>query len=253
MKQNIKMHYSFRFYARILVFVTLCNLVCSDCGCNKIQRSEFEIPVKVPKPADTDTAESDISNDIPSEFCPISKKEPQILKFAHDEMAEIAEGDYFIGTNEPKFPEDRESPERTAHVDQFYIDKFEVSNAEFDKFVKSTGYVTYAEKFGDSFIFEDFLTPEIREKYKDFRVVSAPWWYKINNTFWKQPEGDGSSIHDRMDHPVVHVSWFDASAFCEWKNKRLPTESEWEVACRGGKKSKLFPWGNKLTPKNEHW
>lgn len=247
------MHYLFRFYVRILVLITLYNLVYSDCGCNKIQRSEFEISVKVPKPADTDTGASDISNDIPSEFCPISKKEPQILKFAHDEMVKIAEGDYFIGTNEPKFPEDHEFPERTAHVNQFYIDKFEVSNTEFDKFVKSTGYVTYAEKFGDSFIFEDFLTPEIREKYKDFRVVSAPWWYKINNTFWKQPEGAGSSVHDRLDHPVVHVSWFDASAFCEWKNKRLPTESEWEVACRGGKKSKLYPWGNKLTPKNEHW
>lgn len=58
---------------------------------------------------------------------------------------------------------------------------------------------------------------------------------------------------DRWDHPVVHVSWRDAVEFCKWQNKRLPTEGEWEIACRGGRKGKLFPWGDKLNPKNEHW
>lgn len=235
---------------QILVLTICCIEVYSDCGCNKIERSQFEIVEKNVDSADTNSPKNEIPDD---ELCPISKKEPQILKFPHDEMVEIGEGDYVIGTNEPKFPEDRESPERPVHISQFYIDKYEVSNREFNDFVQSTSYSTYAEKFGDSFVFEDFLSKETREKYKGFRVVSAPWWYKINNTHWRQPEGDGSSIDDRMDHPVVHVSWFDAVAFCEWKNKRLPTEAEWEVACRGGKKNKLFPWGNKLTPKNEHW
>lgn len=158
-----------------------------------------------------------------------------------------------MGTNEPIFQNDREAPERTVRLNGFSIDKYEVSNAEFRAFVEATGYVTYAEKFGDSFVFQGQLSQETRDAYSKYRAVSAPWWYKINGTTWKQPEEAGSSIDDRMNHPVVHVSWIDANAFCKWKGKRLPSELEWEAACRGGKKRKLFPWGNKLNPGDRHW
>lgn len=238
-------------FSNVLVMITLFDNILAECGCNKIKRSDFETPTKKIEKFDTNFVENDISSG--HQQCSASANYPQILQFAHDEMVKIAEGDYLIGTSEPQFPEDNESPERSVHVNQFFIDKYEVSNAEFARFVTSTGYVTYAEKFGDSFVFEKFLTEEVREKYKDFRAMRAPWWYKVNNTFWRQPEGEGSSINDRKNHPVVHVSWIDATAFCEFKNKRLPTESEWEVACRGGKRSKLFPWGNKLTPRDQHW
>lgn len=205
-----------------------------DCGCNKVSRSKYET----------------VENEIPSESCAKSAKP---FDFGDDDMVKINGGDYVVGTNEPIFQSDRESPERMLYINEFYIDKYEVSNADFAEFVEATEYVTYAEKFGDSFVFQGHLSEDTKDAYKNSRVVSAPWWYKVNGTTWKHPEGMGSSIDDRMDHPVVHVSWFDASAFCKWLGKRLPTEDEWEAACRGGKKRKLYPWGNKLSPGDTHW
>ncbi|KAM9218256.1 inactive C-alpha-formylglycine-generating enzyme 2 isoform 2-T2 [Leptosomus discolor] len=77
---------------------------------------------------------------------------------------------------------------------------------------------------------------------------SAPWWLPIEKAFWRQPSGPGSSIKDRLDHPVLHVSWNDARAFCAWKGKRLPAEEEWEFAARGGLEQRVYPWGNKFQP-----
>lgn len=133
------------------------------------------------------------------------------------------------------------------------MDKYEVSNSDFEEFVKSTNYVTEAEKFGDSFVFQMFLTEQVKSKLQDSRVAQAPWWYKVKKVDWRHPEGEDSNIADRMDHPVIHVSWNDATAYCKWNDKRLPTEVEYEVACRGGRRDKLFPWGSKMNPKGEHW
>ncbi|XP_026473996.1 formylglycine-generating enzyme isoform X3 [Ctenocephalides felis] len=125
---------------------------------------------------------------------------------------------------------------------------------QFNEFVKATKYVTEAEKFGDSFVFKSFLRPETQKQYKDFRVVGSPWWYKIPLANWFQPEGTGSNINspDRWDHPVVHISWNDAVSYCKWRNGSLPTEHEWEIACKGKKRNKLYPWGNKLVPQGKH-
>ncbi|XP_055309729.1 formylglycine-generating enzyme isoform X2 [Sitodiplosis mosellana] len=202
--------------ATFLLINYLCGIA-GDCGCNKLSRSKYG------KNA------ASFENEISSGSCAKS------AKLSDDDMVKITGGNYIVGTNEPIFQSDRESPERTVSLNEFYIDKFEVSNAEFTEFVEATKYVTYAEKFGDSFVFQGQLSHETRNAYSKSRVVSAPWWYKINGTTWKHPEGVGSSIDDRRDHPVVHVSWIDANAFCEWKEKRL------------------YPWGNKLNPGDKHW
>jgi sulfatase modifying factor 1 len=83
-------------------------------------------------------------------------------------------------------------------------------------------------------------------------VAQATWWGRVQNASWHKPEGIDSNIYDRMNHPVTHVSWNDAKAYCEFFNKRLPTEAEWEFACRGGLEDRLYPWGNLETPNGQH-
>ncbi|KAI4496131.1 hypothetical protein M0802_007998 [Mischocyttarus mexicanus] len=174
-----------------------------------------------------------------------SKGKPNIEK-----MSKITGNVFTIGTDNPIFVADGEGPKREVVLDDFYIDQFEVSNKDFSEFVKLTGYKTEAEKFGDSFVFEGLLEENVKKEIKQM-VAHAPWWLHVKGASWQHPEGPQSTIKHRMDHPVIHVSWNDAFAYCNWLDKRLPTEAEWEVACRGGLSDKLFPWGNKLTPKEQ--
>lgn len=159
---------------------------------------------------------------------------------------------FMMGTDDDALIEgDGESPSRFVTLDPFSIDKFEVSNGEFAEFVKATGFISEAHKFGNSFVMDYFLSKEVSEKITQ-AVAGAQWWLPVDRANWRQPEGKGSNINDRWNHPVVHVSWNDANLFCRWKGKRLPTEAEWEYACRGGKQDRLYPWGNKFMPKDEY-
>ncbi|WP_026771824.1 MULTISPECIES: formylglycine-generating enzyme family protein [Sediminibacillus] len=168
-----------------------------------------------------------------------------------EKMIYVPGGEYLMGTDDEEgFKTDGEGPVRKVEVSPFYMDSYTVTNEEFDAFVKETGYQTEAEKFGWSFVFYKFL-PE-KPSMTIQQLPSTPWWFAVEGAYWYQPEGPDSSIEDRMDHPVIHVSWNDAEAFCQWAGKRLPTEAEWEFAARGGLEQKKFPWGDELMPNGEH-
>ncbi len=168
-------------------------------------------------------------------------------------MVRLLGGTFQMGTDSDiGFPEDGEGPVREVTLEPFYIDKYTVTNAEFIEFVQETGYTTDAERFGWSFVFKDFLHPEAQSKVLQ-NVPGAPWWKAVEGANWLRPEGGHSTvIEDRLDHPVTHVSWYDAQAYAQWANKRLPTEAEWEYAARGGLENKRFPWGDTLTPGGKH-
>ena len=149
------------------------------------------------------------------------------------------------------FPADGEGPVRDVRIDGFRIDATAVTNREFATFVEATNYRTDAETYGWSYVFHLFLSRE-RVHRTPQRPVQTPWWVPVTGASWDAPEGPNSGIDERLEHPVVHISWQDASAYCGWAGTRLPTEAEWELAARGGLEQQRFPWGNKLTPKNEH-
>lgn len=149
------------------------------------------------------------------------------------------------------FAADGEGPVREVTLDPFYIDECAVTNRQFADFVNATGYKTEAEKFGWSYVFE-MLLPPFSAPHLMGRVQGTPWWFGVKGAFWFQPEGPGTGIDDRMDHPVIHVTWNDAFAYSKWANKRLPTEAEWEFAARGGLEQAIYPWGDELTPDGKH-
>lgn len=156
-------------------------------------------------------------------------------------------GTFLMGSDDPVgFPDDHEGPVRQVEVGPFAIDAYAVTNDRFATFVDSTGYVTDAERFGWSFVFARFIPAPLRKA--STRVAATPWWCAVEGAAWFAPEGPGSEIAERLDHPVVHVSWTDANAFCRWADRRLPSEAEWEYAARGGLDQARYPWGDDLEP-----
>lgn len=169
------------------------------------------------------------------------------------DMVKLPGGLFLMGTDyEKAFPDDGEGPVREVKLSPFFIDRGTVTNSQFSRFVEATGYITEAERFGWSFVFWAQIAANRFQELVEDTVAAAPWWCKVSGAFWRQPAGPGSTIAARAEHPVVHISWNDAMAYCAWTSQRLPSEAEWEYAARGGLIQKLYPWGDTLRPDGKH-
>jgi formylglycine-generating enzyme required for sulfatase activity len=167
-----------------------------------------------------------------------------------DTLIEIEAGSFRMGDNSVwAYPGDGEDPVHDVTLDRYRMDRYAVTNDAFAAFADATGWQTDAERFGWSFVFAGLLPDD----FTDTRaVIDAEWWRQVYGAGWRHPEGPESSVDARGDHPVVHVSWHDAVAYCRWTGTRLPTEAEWECAARGGRVGSAFPWGDDLEPNDEH-
>ncbi|MGJ9373551.1 formylglycine-generating enzyme family protein [Nesterenkonia sp. CF4.4] len=163
-------------------------------------------------------------------------------------MIGFSAAEFRMGSEYPQaYPDDGEGPVRTARVEAFAISPTTVTVAQFARFVQATGHLTDAERHGDSLVFQGLLSTERREA-APAPEPSTPWWRQVAGAAWFAPEGPGSTALGREDHPVTQVSQRDAQAYADWVGARLPSETEWEYAARGGLDQQPYPWGGDRDP-----
>lgn len=252
---------------KILLISLLINLIIS---CNI--KKEKQNPIVITKTKEDST--KSCCSQVPSRYKISADTNRSVKRIENSNlgMVLIPGGTFEMGGDNVQASPD-EYPKHKVSVDSFWMDITEVTNAQFAIFVNQTGYVTTAEIKPDWEVIKKQLPPGTPYPGDDQLVAASlvfkpskrevdlqnysQWWEWKPGASWKHPKGPGSSIVGKENEPVVHVSWYDASAYAKWAGKRLPTEAEWEYAARGGMNNKIYPWGNEPVdqgkPKANSW
>lgn len=193
--------------------------------------------------------------------------QPPLAGETPEGMVWIPGGEFTMGTNDPQSYE-HERPAHLVRVDGFWMDATEVTNRQFMEFTEETGYLTVAERKPSWEELKEQLPPGTPQPHDSMLVAGSlvfippdhaitlddysQWWKWTPGADWKHPEGPGSDLEGKLDHPVVHISYDDAMAYCKWAGKRLPTEAEWEFASRGGHDGQRYGWGAEFLPAGKY-